>query len=221
MVASAPIRTDTFADLHERLGFVPLDRIGLKPPPGTATEADVIRYQEGEPKRLFELVDGVLLEKAVGTRESFLTSSIIGALFVFLQRHNLGILTCPDGLYRMLTRNVRMPDVTFTPWANLPGRRMPKTKVWGVVPGLAVEVLSEANTVQEMERKLVEYQTLGIAVIWIIDPQSETAIVHRIDGGVERLTISDALTAEGVLPGFSLSLAELFAEPMPPDEDPV
>ncbi len=220
MVAPAPIRTDTFAQLHERLGFVPLDRIGLKPPPGAATEADVIRYQEGEPKRLYELVDGVLLEKTMGSRESFLAGSIIMAFGYYLRGRNLGIVTAPDGLYRMLTRNVRMPDVTFTPWANLPGRRMPKTKVWGVVPGLAVEVLSDANTVQEMERKLVEYQTLGIAVIWIIDPQSETATVHSIDGGAERLTISDSLTADSVLPGFSLSLAELFAEPMP-DEDPV
>lgn len=219
MVAPAPIRTDTFAELHEQLGFVPLDRIGLKPPPGAATEADVIRYQEGEPKRLFELVDGVLLEKTMGSRESFLAGSIIMAFGYYLKSRNLGIVTAPDGLYRMLTQNVRMPDVTFTPWANLPGRRMPKTKVWGVVPGLAVEVLSEANTVQEMERKLVEYQTLGIAVIWIIDPESETAKVYRLDGTVQSLSPADSLTAESVLPGFSLSLAELFAEPMPPDED--
>ena len=209
---------ETLADLHERLGFVPLDRIRMDPPPGTATEADVIRYLDGGNKRLYELIDGVLLEKAVGTRESFLTSSIIGALFVFLQRHNLGILTSPDGLYRMLANNVRMPDVTFTPWSNLPGRRMPKTKVWGVVPGLAVEVLSEANTVQEMERKLGEYQSLGIAVVWFIDPESETAKIHQLDGSVRQLTLTDSLTADSVLPGFSLSLAVLFSEPLPPEE---
>ncbi len=211
---------ETLADLHERLGFVPLDRIRMDPLPGTATEADVIRHLDGGNKRLYELIDGTLVEKAVGTRESFLTSSIIGALFVFLQQHNLGTLTSPDGLYRMLAKNIRMPDVTFTPWSNLPGRRMPKTKVWGVVPGLAVEVLSEANTVQEMERKLDEYQSLGIAVIWFIDPESETAKIHWLDGTVRALTLADSLTAEAVLPGFSLSLAVLFSEPMPPEEDP-
>lgn len=218
MVAFAPIRTDTFAELHERLGFVPLERIGMLPPPGTATEADVVRYHEGEPKRLFELVDGVLLEKTVGSRESFLAASIIGALFIFLKQRNLGILTCPDGMYRMLAKNVRMPDVAFTPWANLPGRRMPKSAVWGVIPGLAVEVLSEDNTVQEMERKVREYQSLGIAVIWIIDPESETAKIHFLDGTMTSLTSAEQLTAASVLPGFALSLADLFAEPLPPSE---
>ena len=219
MIAKFVDPPETMADLHERLGFVPLDRIGLIPPPGLATEEDVVRYQEGEPKRLFELVDGVLLEKTVGSRESFLAASIVGAIFIYLKGNNRGILTGADGMYRMMARNVRRPDVTFTPWRNLPERRMPKSAVWGVIPGLAVEVLSEDNTVQEMERKVLEYQKLGIEVIWIIDPDSETAKVHRLDGEVHQLTSLDSLTAESVLPGFSLSLAELFTEPTPPDEE--
>ena len=216
MIALDP--PETIAELHERLGFVPLNRIGMFPPPGMATEADVVRYQQGEPKRLFELVDGVLLEKAMGSPESFLASSIIVAIGMFLKNHNLGILTVPDGMFRMHTGNVRMPDVTFTPWDNLPGRRMPKSAVWGVVPGLAVEVLSESNTVGEMEHKLREYQSLGIEVVWIIDSDALTATIHRLDGTTQHLTATDALTAESVLPGFALPLAELFAEPMPPTE---
>ena len=49
MIALGPTRLDISTELHESLGFVPLHRIGTDPPPGTATEADVIRYQEGEP----------------------------------------------------------------------------------------------------------------------------------------------------------------------------
>ena len=51
----------TLAEVVERLGSVPLERIPSVPAPGTATEADVFRRPGGE-KRLYELVDGVLVE---------------------------------------------------------------------------------------------------------------------------------------------------------------
>ena len=62
---------ETLADLHARLGNVPLQRIRCHPAPGTATEADVLVYPRGE-KRLYELVDGVLVEKPMGYYESLL-----------------------------------------------------------------------------------------------------------------------------------------------------
>ena len=37
---------ETLADLHERLGSVPLSRIRCHPAPGTATEADVLVYPQ-------------------------------------------------------------------------------------------------------------------------------------------------------------------------------
>src|SRR5204863_853908 len=61
--------TETLADVVDRLGGVSLDRILWNPRPGTATEADAIRLADGEPRRLVELVDGVLVEKPMGYRE--------------------------------------------------------------------------------------------------------------------------------------------------------
>jgi hypothetical protein len=56
---------DTLADLHACWGCVPLYRIRCQPAPGTATEADVLVDPQGE-KRLYELGDGVLVEKPRG-----------------------------------------------------------------------------------------------------------------------------------------------------------
>jgi hypothetical protein len=39
---SAPPEIKTLADLRERLGGIPLERIWFRPAPGTATEKDVI-----------------------------------------------------------------------------------------------------------------------------------------------------------------------------------
>ena len=61
---------ETLADLLSQLGHVPLNRIRMFPPPGTATVEDVARLCDREPKRLCELVDGVLVEKDMGFEES-------------------------------------------------------------------------------------------------------------------------------------------------------
>jgi hypothetical protein len=86
-VADTSIRT--LADLLERLGGVPLDRVRFHPPPGTATERDVLEIAARE-GRLCELIDGVLVEKPVGYGESILASFIIQLLRNFVSPRNLG-----------------------------------------------------------------------------------------------------------------------------------
>jgi hypothetical protein len=61
--------TPTVADLIARFDEILARRILLSPTPGTATVDDVIAIHDRE-NRLCELVDGVLVEKTMGLRES-------------------------------------------------------------------------------------------------------------------------------------------------------
>ena len=72
-MATAQLSTGvwTAVDLVERFGPIPLDRIRTNPPPGSATEQDVIDIHDHE-DRLCELLDGTLLEKTMGSFESYL-----------------------------------------------------------------------------------------------------------------------------------------------------
>jgi len=65
MIAVGEEQAETIADLVRCLGDIPTDRIMLSPPPGTATEADVLRYLAAPRKYLCELIDGVLVEKSL------------------------------------------------------------------------------------------------------------------------------------------------------------
>lgn len=75
-------RINTLADLLDRLGGIPLNRIRFRPYPGTATVQDVIDMERREGK-LFELVEGVLLEKAVGFIQSGLAGFLLGVDVAF------------------------------------------------------------------------------------------------------------------------------------------
>src|SRR5579871_1049139 len=118
----------TVAELLKKLGDIPAERVLLDPPPGTATEKDVldIEHREG---RICELVDGVLVEKAMGFEESFLALRLAYLLQGFLVRHKLGILTGADGTLRLWPGLVRIPDITFISWDQLPSRKIPKEPI--------------------------------------------------------------------------------------------
>ncbi|MBV9123438.1 MAG: Uma2 family endonuclease [Planctomycetes bacterium] len=201
----------TWADLLNRLGEIPPDRIRFHPFPGTATVQDVIEIQRQEGK-LCELVEGVLLEKAVGYNESCLAVFLAGLLNAFVIPRNLGIVTGPDGTVELMADLVRIPDVAFTSWDRLPGRRRPTAPIPLLAPNLAVEVLSRSNTPGEMAAKRQDYFDAGVQLVWEIDPLARTAMVYSSPTQVTTLGPGDSLEGGTVLPGFILPLRELFAE---------
>jgi Uma2 family endonuclease len=212
--ASSPAPTqpafDTVADLLHQLGDVPPERILWDPIPGTATEADVIRHVDGDNKRLVELVDGTLVEKAMGAYESRVGGVLYRLMDAFAEQLDLGLCYPADATLRILPRQVRLPDVSFVPWSKLPNRELPAEPIAGLVPDLAAEVLSKSNTRREMERKRRDYFSAGVRLVWQIDPDTRTAQVFTGPDVFTDIPSDGALDGADVLPGFRLQLAELF-----------
>lgn len=210
MPAISP-KIKTMADLLDRLGGIPLDRIRFRPFPGTATVQDVIDIQQQE-GMLCELVEGVLLEKAVGYNESSLAVFLAGLLNAFVIPRNLGIVTGPDGTVELMANLVRIPDVAFTSWDRLPGRRRPASPVPHLAPNLAVEVLSSGNTPGEMAAKRQDYFAAGVQLVWEIDPDARVVVVYTSPTQSKTLGPTDTLDGGIALPGFTLPIQELFSE---------
>lgn len=200
----------TVAELYKKFGPIPANRIRSDPPPGTATEQDVIDIHDHE-DRLYELADGILVEKVMGYFESRLAAVLIYFLEIFLDNHDLGIVAGEAGMMRISAGLVRIPDVSFVSWDRLPGRKIPKEPIPNLVPDLAVEVLSEGNTEEEMKRKLREYFRAGVRLVWYADPKSRTVTVYTAPSKSVVVREDQVLEGGSVLPGFSLSLREWFA----------
>jgi Uma2 family endonuclease len=210
------VKVKSMAALVEDLGGVPLDRVLVEPPPGLATEKHLLRFVEVD-KLLVELVDGTLVEKPVGFTEDRIGMEIAFALMQFVRPRNLGVVAGPTGPLRMSGGNIRLPDVTFVAWSDVPGGVLPKEPVPRLPPTIAVEVLSPSNTKAEMVRKRREYFASGTKRVWEIDPSTRSALVYRpaAPDDPQVLTESQAIEGEDVIPGFQLSLRDLFAEPTP------
>jgi len=212
-IATPPpeLGTATLADLVEQLGGIPLNRIRSNPPPGTATEEDVLRSEI--PKGLCcELIDGVLVEKTMGFFESMVAMNLGIALAQFVKKNDLGVVAGADGLLRILPKQIRMPDVCYVSWDRLPDQKLPQVRILDMAPDLAVEILSPGNTKGEMQRKLREYFESGVRLVWYVDPKPRTVTVYTNIEQSKTLTASDTLDGGEVLPGFELAIAQLFPQ---------
>ena len=211
-VVSTTLPTDwTLADMLVHLGGIPLERIRMYPPPGMATEKDVLQAKSRF-NRICELIDGVLVEKTVGYYESLIAATIIQLLGRFLEARDLGIVLGEAGTLRILPTQVRVPDVSFINWDKFPNRQLPGEPVPAVAPDLAVEVLSPGNTEAEMQRKLHDYFSAGVRLVWYVDPRTRTAKAYTAEDQCVELGEQDSLSGGEVLPGFELPLPGLFAK---------
>jgi Uma2 family endonuclease len=201
----------TVADLLKKLGNIPPERVHLDPPPGTATEKDVLEMEQRQ-GRLCELVDGVLVEKTMGLAESFLAMRLGYLLYQYLAEHDLGILAGEQGPFRLWPGLVRIPDVSFISWDQLPNRKIPKKPIPDLYPDLAVEVLSRKNTKAEIDRKLHEYFRSGTRLAWVVDPRKRTVRVYPAPDQSHLVAEDQSLDGGDVLPGLNLPLREVFAQ---------
>jgi Uma2 family endonuclease len=201
---------ETVAELLKRLGGIPANRVRWQPYPGTATERDLIAVVDGPERRLCELIDGTLVEKAVGFFEGRLGGVLLYFIESYLDEHNVGFCVSSEGMMRIVPGRVRLPDVSFISWNTVPNQRVPTKPIADLVPDLAVEVLSKGNTRLEMKTKREEYFRGGARLVWEINPRKQSARVYTSPNQFQEIGPDGALDGGDVLPGFVLPLERLF-----------
>ncbi len=102
-------------------------------------------------------------------------------------------------------------DVVFYIQSRLPDAT-DQEKVGGIPspPDLAVEILSPGQTVGELSRKLRSAIRRGVRLGWLIDEARRNVHVFRSASKPQVLRAGDVLSGEDVLPGFTLTIDELF-----------
>jgi Uma2 family endonuclease len=201
--------TLTVEELAARVGAVPLWRVRTDPAPGTATEADVERIRRNE-DRICELIDGVLVEKAVSDKTAYLGMELGRLLGNFVAAARLGWILGADGFVRLFGQWLRAPDISFVRRDQRPGGEVLSTGYSDVAPALAVEVFSPGNTTAELERKRAEFFAAGTELFWIVYPERQEIVVSTGPDEHRTLGPDDILDGGTVLPGFMLKVSDLF-----------
>lgn len=206
----------TLVDLANRFGEIPPTRICMDPPPGEATEADLLHFSD-HCDRMFELVDGTLIEKTTGNFESLVAMYIATAIANYQKTQPIGIVLGPDGQLKIKPETIRVPDVSFITRERLKASDFRQTPITSVSPNLAVEVISPSNSKREMNDKLAEYFATGTEEVWYV--YTDKRELHRFTAidAYQVLKETETLTLQTLLPGFSLSIASIFVDPFAED----
>lgn len=82
------------------------------------------------------------------------------------------------------------------------------------IPRLVVELASSAERRGQMASRVARYLDWGVPVVWVIDPRARTVHVIGRDREPQQLGEQDELSGATLLPGFRMSVAKLFEEPV-------
>jgi Uma2 family endonuclease len=104
---------------------------------------------------------------------------------------------------------VRGPDVAFVRRERLDSSLGPEGFFHGA-PDLAVEIVSPGDTALELRQKIGEYLQAGARLVWVLQPDARTVIVHRPGASPETVGPDDLLDGEDVIPGFTCRAGDLF-----------
>ena len=178
----------------------------------TAEDLEVLPERPGV---RYELHEGKLVEMpGAGGIHAAIVVRLVLLLHQFVTSRRLGFVF-GDGLGYILRRHpdtVRIPDVSVVRRERVPAEGIPEG-FWPGAPDLAVEIVSPHDRAEEVHERVRDYLVAGTRLVWVLWPKSRTVTVYWPDGTARELGPDEKLTGGDVLPGFDVTVSELFVAP--------
>ncbi|MBA2732449.1 MAG: Uma2 family endonuclease [Acidobacteria bacterium] len=174
------------------------------------TAEELLELPRGEFR--YELVKGELKRMSpTGDEHGRVTMELASPLYQYAKLNNLGRGYAAETGFKLESNpdTVRAPDIAFVSIERIQAAGSIQGYRSGA-PDLAVEVISPGNTKREMAEKVKEYFESGARMVWVISPKLKTITVSRSLTGITTLTEKDTLDGGEVVPGFQISVAEIF-----------
>ncbi len=160
----------------------------------------------------YELVRGELRKMApAGARHGRSAGKVARPLMNHVATNNLGEVYIAEAGFLLSTDPdiVRVPDVAFV--------RRERFELVGDVdgffpgpPDLVVEVISPNDRYTEVAEKVEDWLAAGTRMVVVVDSRRRVAVVHLPGREPITLTEQDTLDGGDVVPGWSITVAEIF-----------
>jgi Uma2 family endonuclease len=157
----------------------------------------------------YELVEGEVVVSPASVLHGEIALKIAHIIATFLDDHPIGKVYGDNVGLVFPTGNLRSPDAFFVRTEKLPGGKSPNK--FGDLPDLAVEVLSPGDRPRYVANKIGEFLEYGVALVWVVDPSTQTVTAYRSLSNIQQFTATNTITAEPVLPGFSCPVSRFFS----------
>ena len=102
----------------------------------------------------------------------------------------------------------RSPDVSWIEKSRLEG-----VEIVGfipIVPDFVIELRSPTDNLKTLQKKMQEYQKLGVRLGLLINPKNKQVEIYRPGQAAEILTSPTAIDCGEIMPGFVLSMSRIW-----------
>ncbi len=175
----------------------------------SADEFDSFAQQPENADKVLEFIGGEVFEVPSNPYVSMIAGLILTAFNLYLRGNPIGHVTGEAGGY-MVAGERYAPDVAFISFA-----RQPELARKGYNPNppeLVVEVISDPENSEEQRQlrmKLTGYLTAGV-LVWVVNTDEQVVEVHQVGKAAYTVDATGTLTGGDVLPGFELTVKDIF-----------
>ena len=135
-------------------------------------------------------------------------NSEISADLTIWKRNNGGHSFDSSTGFTLENTAVRSPDASWMSDERYSSVELIELKKFArIVPEFVVELMSESDSLRELQGKMEEYIDNGVLLGWLINAKTEEVFIYRADGTISKIVGFDhKLSGENVLVGFEFDL---------------
>ena len=130
----------------------------------------------------------------------------------WVDRHpELGVGFDSSTCFKLPSGADRAPDgawVSIDRWNALTPEQQEKFPP--LAPDFVIELRSRTDSLETLRSKMLEYQSNGVLLGILINPQDKQVELYRSNGAVEVLTSPMEVDCSAVLPGFAIKLTSIL-----------
>ena len=136
---------------------------------------------------------------------------IAAQLMSWAKRHRGGMAFGPTAGFTLPNGAMRSPDASWVPLSRLSTLTPDdENRFFPICPDFVLELRSETDRLSVLQTKMQEYMDNGARLGLLIDPQDRCVHTYRPDSEVQTLQNPESVSADPILPGFTLDLREIW-----------
>jgi Uma2 family endonuclease len=146
-----------------------------------------------------------------GSETGRLNFNLTSQLAAWFSQLGAGVCFNSNAGFTLPNGAIRSPDVAWIKserWDSLTEQQ--KKKFAPICPDFVVELRCPSDNLTPIYLKMFEYIENGTYLGWLIDPVKRQVYVYRPDHEVVTLNNPETVSADPLLPGFTLNLTELW-----------
>lgn len=154
----------------------------------------------------YEWNNGIVeAEEKMKVDELYIYTNLVKA---FQSRSNfkMGYFISEVNIYLKNLNKIRRPDIIFL---NENDIQKSKSEI-DLVPQFIIEIVSDSNSINEVETKIRDYFSSGVKIIWIILPIHKEVKVYKSIKEIKICLEDDICDVGDVIPDFYMTVNEIF-----------